>query len=326
MNHKLQGVCASSTSWSPQPSTQTTLQRLEDTFDSAEAAGQVGRPGADGLQLLELLVHATCPNTLSDRDQVGYSASASGSLGRAPVGPNEARPAGQPRRLLGHPGQRPDRPAGDPSAGLPTPSRRIELPILARQPLRPTGQPTTSTASGGQSGLRQLGRDCQAGQTGYPLGECPVPGQSPNNPARRRSRHLPGSRGMTDLFWNAERQRAAREQANPSHQHETPGTPPALPNWAIGLILRRASSPSARSSRSRRSCPWSPRLRGQGRLRDAQNIRAELAGADRRRRSRRGHQRRAPHRRRRRRASTAQAGGEQRSRRRTSHRASRPRW
>jgi hypothetical protein len=59
--------------------------------------------------------------------------------------------------------------------------------------------------------------DCQAGQTGYPLGRFPVPGQANWSPANVQP-DIPGSRGVTDVFWNAQHQRVLKDTRIPSHQ------------------------------------------------------------------------------------------------------------
>jgi hypothetical protein len=59
--------------------------------------------------------------------------------------------------------------------------------------------------------------DCQPGQTGYPLGNFPAPGQTPSNPAQVLA-NLPGSRGVTNLFFDANGNRTTRDTRIPSHQ------------------------------------------------------------------------------------------------------------
>ncbi len=59
--------------------------------------------------------------------------------------------------------------------------------------------------------------DCQPGQTGYPLGNFPAAGQAPSNPAQVLS-NLPGSRGITNVFWNKNGQRVIKNTRIPSHQ------------------------------------------------------------------------------------------------------------
>jgi hypothetical protein len=59
--------------------------------------------------------------------------------------------------------------------------------------------------------------DCQPGQTGYPLGFLPAPGQSPSNPAQVLS-NLPGSRGVTDLFFGPGGVRTQKDTRIAAHQ------------------------------------------------------------------------------------------------------------
>ncbi|MGF2075344.1 hypothetical protein, partial [Enterococcus casseliflavus] len=70
-----------------------------------------------------------------------------------------------------------------------------DLPILHGNPAGPTGQD---------------GSDCQSGQTGYLLGEFRAPGQAADNPAVIAP-DLPGDRGVTDVYFNADGTRELRD-------------------------------------------------------------------------------------------------------------------
>jgi hypothetical protein len=81
------------------------------------------------------------------------------------------------------------------------------LPILYGQPYGPTGQKGTNA-------------DCQGGQNGYALGQQLSPGQPASNPANVAS-DLPGSRGPTTTFFNADGDRVLFDSRVRSRQ---PGT------------------------------------------------------------------------------------------------------
>ena len=208
-----------------------------------EAAGQVRGPGADRLQLLELLVHVRAQRPLRPR----------------------------PGRLLVPPVADPvpgsgDDPDAQPTATRPrsrTAERRpalggtfkpYEVPILNAHPYGPTGQKDA---------------DCQGGQSGYELGQGLVPGQSPSNPAYAVP-DLPGSRGPTTLFYNDDGQpRASRHADRFAPARDLEGDRPMrtqregrrLPNWAIGLVLVIVIAVASVLAFTK-EVPWGDKLRG----------------------------------------------------------------
>jgi hypothetical protein len=58
--------------------------------------------------------------------------------------------------------------------------------------------------------------DCQPGQSGYPLGNYPVPGQAKWAPAFVTS-NVPGSTGITNAFWGQNQKRTFKTTVIPSH-------------------------------------------------------------------------------------------------------------
>ena len=73
---------------------------------------------------------------------------------------------------------------------------------------------------------RAAGTD-DAGQTGYLLGNYPVPGQSPSSPAVVLS-NMPGARGVTNVYLTQSGQRELKDTRIASHQPN--GTLPNHPH------------------------------------------------------------------------------------------------
>jgi ABC-type transporter Mla subunit MlaD len=194
MNRDLQGVFQQLRQLVNQPTTLVSLQRLEETFDEATPLAEHVAP-----------VQTVCnywnywftflTEHLTDRDQVGYNqrvviiampqgdrqVQAAGGLTFTVPGETEAPLAGY---------------SGKQANGIFSPTDEFqpyEQPILHGNPYGPGGQKGTQA-------------DCQSGQTGYPLGSFPVPGQSPDSPVVAVS-DLPGSRGPTTLFYNENNER-----------------------------------------------------------------------------------------------------------------------
>ncbi len=180
-----------------QPTTKLSLVRLRETFDEANP-------------LLEWVVPAqtVCnyfnywftylPESLSDRDQVGFNFrqtlvnAPNAEFGDNPVNAYAGNNASAISGPLPNPLQ----------TGVFKPK---ELPILHGNPYAPTGQD---------------GDDCQPGQTGYILGTGPglsVPSQPASNPAVGVS-DIPGSRGVTDLYFNSDGARVLRDTRVNSRQ------------------------------------------------------------------------------------------------------------
>jgi ABC-type transporter Mla subunit MlaD len=138
-----------------------------------------------------------------DRDQVGFNFRQALTL--APLGPNAVQlgplhlevPGEVETPVGGYSGWQANGKAGpilDPPEG--GEFRPDELPILHVPVYTPSGQKQFE-----ENGVP----DCQQGQIGYPLGASPdvrFPGQAQENPALAMM-NLPGARGPTTLFWDA---------------------------------------------------------------------------------------------------------------------------
>ena len=230
-----------------QPTTKVALQRLEETFDLAMPLAQVGGPGADRLQLLELLVHVPARTALRPRPgRVTPSARCWPSF---PVAPTVEAPVDGYSGLQAS-GRQARRRGGkfEPYA----------IPILNAHPYQPTGQRNA---------------DCQGGQFGYALGA--EPGPRPGRSTTRLRRHRPARLARPD---DAVHQRRRRARA-PGHAHRLApardlgdGTDEArtqsnrLPSWVIGLVLLIVIA-IASVPRLHQGAALGRRLRGQGRLR-----------------------------------------------------------
>jgi hypothetical protein len=164
------------------------------------------------------------PEHLTERDQIGFQqriALVGGAAGTPEAG-FQAAP------LNGYSGKQANGtagPAGDPLAGVgPNEFAPTQLPILHGNPYGPGGEPNSVVRNyASKLGLSGYQRnyneapDCQSGQVGYPLGNFPAPGQSRDNPAQVLD-NLPGSRGVTDVFFNKNGDRVLKDTRIPSHQ------------------------------------------------------------------------------------------------------------
>jgi ABC-type transporter Mla subunit MlaD len=189
MSRDLQGVFGQLRQLVSQPTTMITLQRLEETFDEATPLAEWVAPAQTVCNYWNYWFTFLTEH-LTDRDQVGFNqrvvivgmpqgdrqVQAAGGLTFTAPGETEAPLAGY---------------SGKQANGIFSPTDEFqpyEQPILHGNPYGPTGQKGTQA-------------DCQSGQTGYALGNFPVPGQSPDSPAVGLS-NLPGSRGPTTLFYD----------------------------------------------------------------------------------------------------------------------------
>lgn len=193
-----------------QPTTLTTLQRLDGTF-------------TDGASLAEWVVPAqtVCnywnyfwtllSEHLSEEDSTGFTQRV--TLITSPIGQLTVSAAGFPLTLPGQVetglsiGGYSGLQANGKAGLLSTSPGRFEpdqLPILHANAAAPTGQENA---------------DCQPGQTGYLLGEALQPGQAKSNPAFAIS-DIPGSRGPTTAFWKQDGTRILKDTRVPSRQPE----------------------------------------------------------------------------------------------------------
>jgi ABC-type transporter Mla subunit MlaD len=187
-NRRLEAVLRSLNNVVSQPTTRLALQRLQDTFDTAEPLAKYVVPAQTVCNYFNYWF-TFLPNGLSDRDQVGYS------FRQALAG----MPPGVQTPVDGYSGTQTN---GKDGMGVFKP---YEVPIVNAHPYSDAGQQNA---------------DCEGGQSGYELGQQLVPGQSPSNPANGAS-HLPGSRGPTTLFYDDNNNRELADTRNPSRAPET---------------------------------------------------------------------------------------------------------
>jgi ABC-type transporter Mla subunit MlaD len=199
------------------PSTELTLERLEETFNTAKPLAEHVVPAQTVCNYLNYWGN-NISESLTDRDPVGFAhreilvGTPSGQRHISLVGPLEDTaitvPGEAQNTMGGYSGFNADAQSG----GEPNPAEEgvfkpYELPILFAPVYGPGGQKGTNA-------------DCQGGQTGYPLGQFRVPGQSLSNPAWLAS-DIPGSRGPTTAFWNAEGDRVLFDSRVASRQPST---------------------------------------------------------------------------------------------------------
>jgi ABC-type transporter Mla subunit MlaD len=201
----------------PGSDTKLALQRLKETFDTAKPLANFVVPAQTVCNYWNYFF-STLPNALSDKDQVGYSFRQSGigfPLGSTQVGigPSNVTIAGQAEAgLAGYSGIQANGRVGS----VPNPADAGKFapfasPIVQGHPYAPTGQPTSADANGGRT------PDCQPGQSGYYFGDARVPGQPKNNPAQAIP-DIPGSRGVTDLYYKKNGTRTLKDTRIPAHQ------------------------------------------------------------------------------------------------------------
>jgi ABC-type transporter Mla subunit MlaD len=187
-NQRLEAVLRELNQLVSQPTTRLTLQRLEETFDTAEPLAEYVAPAQTVCNYWNYWF-TFLPGALSDRDQVGYSFRQ--ALSQMPIGVQTP--------VDGYSGMQTNGKSGD---GVFKP---FEVPIVNAHPYVPGGQRNA---------------DCEGGQSGYELGQGLVPGQSPSNPSYGVT-DLPGSRGPTTLFYNDANERELADTRVPSRAPET---------------------------------------------------------------------------------------------------------
>ncbi|MDQ3758372.1 MAG: MlaD family protein [Actinomycetota bacterium] len=195
MNRRLRDVFVELDRLVSQPSTAVSLDRLRDTFDSARRFSEWVVPAQTVCNYFNYWF-TFLPEALSERDQAGYTfrqALTSAPPGEESQGPIAAYSGIQANGRYGDFAPPPHQPGEFDSEAN---------PILHGNPYGPTGQD---------------GDDCQAGQSGYLLGELRIPGQPKSNPAVA-VQDIPGSRGVTDLFYDEGGERTFRDTRVPSRQ------------------------------------------------------------------------------------------------------------
>ena len=202
MNRKLRKVFVKLKDLVEQPSTKVSLQRLGETFDEAKPLARYVVPAQTVCNYWNYWF-TLLPEHISERDQVGFLQrvrSVNFPMGSStlfiPPSTTIPIPGEVEAGLGGYSGIQANGIAGGASSS-PGEFQPYELPILHGNPYGPTGQ-------------KGPGNDCQPGQTGYPLGQFRVPGQSADNPTFGVP-DIPGSRGPTTVFWNQNGTRELRD-------------------------------------------------------------------------------------------------------------------
>jgi ABC-type transporter Mla subunit MlaD len=223
INRKLRGVMVSLRKLVQQPSTNTTLQRLRETFDTAKPLAQWVAPAQTVCNYWNYWF-TFLPEHLSERDQIGFQQRV--EIVGGTVGPTEGNFVQGP--LNGYSGIQANGqtgPIGDPLQGLPPNTFSPHtIPILHGNSYGPTGQPNNVVQNyASKLGLSGYGPnyneypDCQYGQTGYILGDHRAPGQAKWSPAQVLD-NQPGSRGVTDFYFEKNGDRIIKDTRIPSHQ------------------------------------------------------------------------------------------------------------
>jgi ABC-type transporter Mla subunit MlaD len=189
-----------------QPETKLSFVRLDGTLEEAKPLLRWVVPAQTVCNYFNYWF--TFLPSAFDRDQVGYNFRQALTL--APLGPTAVQlgegleltvPGEVEAPIAGYSGFQANGKAGpllDPPEG--GEFRPHELPILHVPVYTPSGQKQFE-----ENGVP----DCQQGQVGYPLGTSPdvrFPGQPESNPSLAMM-NLPGARGPTTLFWNAQGER-----------------------------------------------------------------------------------------------------------------------
>jgi len=223
INQKLRRVMISLKKLVQQPSTKTSIQRLQQTFDTAKPLAQWVAPAQTVCNYWNYWF-TMLPEHLTERDQVGFQQRI--ALVGGTVGPTEGNFVQGPLNAYsGIQANGQTKATGDPLQGIPPNTfAPHNIPILHGNTYMPTGQPNNVVRNyasklglSGYSPNYNEYPDCQAGQTGYPLGNFPAPGQPKWSPAQVLD-NLPGSRGVTDVFFNQDGSRQLKDTRIPSHQ------------------------------------------------------------------------------------------------------------
>jgi phospholipid/cholesterol/gamma-HCH transport system substrate-binding protein len=223
MNHKLARVMVSLKKLVQQPATKTSIQRLQETFDTAKPLAQWVAPAQTVCNYWNDF-WTMLPEHLTERDQIGFTQRI--ALVGGTVGPTESQFVQGPLNAYsGIQANGQTKASGDPLQGIPPNTfAPHDIPILHGNSYAPTGQPNNVVRNyAGKLGLSGFSPnyneypDCQPGQTGYVLGNFPAPGQPPWSPAQVLA-NLPGSRGVTDVFYDQNGNRSLKDTRIPSHQ------------------------------------------------------------------------------------------------------------
>ncbi len=197
-NRDLKTVFTSLEDLVEEPTTLSSIKRLDKTFDEAAHLAEYVVPAQTVCNYWNYWFAGPLTEHITERDSVGYTQRVSlistppGSLtldigaGVPITVPGEVETG---LSIAGYSGVQAN---GKSITGEFEPH---ELPILHGDPTGPTGQKNA---------------DCQRGQAGYLLGDLRIPGQGKSNPAIGVP-DLPGSRGPTTVYWNSDGSRSLRD-------------------------------------------------------------------------------------------------------------------
>ena len=211
-NQRLRGVFRQLENLVEQPTTKTSLQRLEDLFDDAKPLAKQVAPAQTVCNYWNYF-WTLLPEHLTERDSIGFSQRV--SLISTPEGPVTVNLAVAPPPVPPVPFTLPAEVEtglstggysgaqvtgrtfmpGPPGTSPPGEFEPHELPILHANPAAPSGQ---------------NGSDCQPGQSGYLLGQLRAKGQGKDNPSILVP-DIPGDRGITDVYFTREGDRELRD-------------------------------------------------------------------------------------------------------------------
>ena len=180
-----------------QPATASTLMRLADTFEEATPLARYAAPAQTVCNYWNYWF-TYFPNALSDIEPL-LGNSFRQTLTRFPASQAVETPLG------GYSGVAANGKSGPGDPGDSGRYKPYQNPSINSRVYQPTGQD---------------GSDCQNGQIGYALGKLPVPGQVAADPGIRVS-DFPGSRGRTQLFWDAAGERQLEDTTVPTRMPQT---------------------------------------------------------------------------------------------------------
>jgi hypothetical protein len=230
MNKRLKGVFKELLQLVQQPETLTALQRLRETFETADPLARFVVPSQTVCNHFNYWF-TFLPEGLSDRDQGGYffrQALASFprgdiKLNLPPPFPQFLNPITVPgdvqTPLAGYSGIQANGRSGSADVGDEGVFKPYQNPVLYAQGYAPHGEDGDEDCQSGQNGFL-LGSGVPGAPGSLRVGSDPGIGQGDENPAVGVS-DLPGSRGPTQLYWNKDSSRDLRDTRESSRQPES---------------------------------------------------------------------------------------------------------
>ncbi len=213
-NRRLEGALRELNRLVSQPTTRLTLQRLGETFDSAQPLAAHVVPAQTVCNYWNYWF-TLLPEHITERDQVGFQQRV--VLINTPPGPVTVDTSPAPPGQVTLPGEV-EAPIGGYS-GLGGNGRAGAAPNPAEEGIfKPFELPIQHDYLYDPAGIR--GANCHPGQDGYILGQHFLPGQPASNPASIAF-GVPGRRGPTTNYWHRDGTREVRDTRVPSRQPPT---------------------------------------------------------------------------------------------------------